>query len=231
MMNDFSQAIKRFSKNSKERPHIAIFFMAVFMFSFFQPLFVNRLESGELSVPKDQKVYSIWLVPEGGKREFYQKLIEALGREHKGPIFVPHITVLGNIRMEEEEVLLKLRELAGLHHPLSVTLNEVAAGNEFYRCVFAKAEKTPSLLQLYTDACRVLEITPEDFMPHLSLLYGEYDMSLKKKIAAGIEIHDTLYLDSLFIYETSPNLNPQDWRLVGKIPFDWLYSSPILSRR
>lgn len=167
-----------------------------------------------------QKDYSLWLVPEGEKREFYQGLIEDLGRKHKGPVFVPHITVLGNIQMTEEELLSRARQLTQLLHPLSVTLNEVSTGDVFYRCVFAKAEKTQSLIELYNRACQAFDITPADFMPHLSLLYGDYDMSLKKKIAEGIEIQDTLYVSSLYIYETSPDLEPQDWRFVEKIPFD-----------
>ena len=57
-------------------------------------------------------------------------------------------------------------------------------------------------------------------MPHLSLMYGDYDKSLKKKIAASLEIQDSLHLDSLYIYETSPNLKPQDWRFFTEIPFD-----------
>ena len=194
--------------------------MVIFMFFVFPLFFIIRLESGETLDQKGKKVYSIWLVPEGEQREFYRKLIEDLAREYKGPIFFPHITVLGNICMEEENLLLKLRELAGLHRPFSVALHEVAAGSEFYRCVYIKAKKSRPLLQLYDDACRIFEKKPEDFMPHLSILYGEYDMTLKKKIASGIEIKDTLYLDSLCIYETSPNLDPKDWRLVGKIPFD-----------
>lgn len=167
-----------------------------------------------------QKDYSLWLVPEGEKREFYQGLIEDLGRKHKGPVFVPHITVLGNIQMTEEELLSRARQLTQLLHPLSVTLNEVSTGDVFYRCVFAKAEKTQSLIELYNRACQAFDIMPADFMPHLSLLYGDYDMSLKKKIAEGIEIQDTLYVSSLYIYETSPDLEPQDWRFVEKIPFD-----------
>ena len=114
-------------------------------------------------------------MPEGERHEFYQKLIEDLARKQKGSTFVPHITVLGDILMEEEEVLMKSRELARLHHPLSVILNEVAAGAEFYRCVFVRAEKTPTLLRLYEHACQVFEMTPGDFMPHLSILYGDYD--------------------------------------------------------
>lgn len=218
-MNVFLQAIKYIVDHSREYKHTSFFFIAIILFFVFQPVIVAHMDSGEILIQENQKHYSLWLVPGGEKREFYQNLIKELGRKHNGPVFVPHITVIGNIPMTEEEVLLRAPRLAALLHPLSVTLNEVSTGDVFYRCVFAKAEKSQSLIELYIQACKTFDITPVEFMPHLSILYGDYDMSLKKKIAAEIEIQDVLYLDSLYIYETSPYLEPQDWCFVAKIPF------------
>jgi 2'-5' RNA ligase len=218
MRNDLIQSVRRTLYNLKECSLAAALFIAIFILFIFQPVNGIRLGFGEPLILKTRKDYSLWLVPEGEKREFYQKLIEDLGRKYEGPVFVPHITVIGNIRMTEEEVLSRTRKLARLLRPLAVTLKEVSTGDVFYRCVFAKAEKTQSLIDLYTHACQVFDIMPGDFMPHLSILYGDYDMSLKEKIAASIEIQDSLYLDSLFIYETSQDLKPQEWRFVEKIP-------------
>jgi len=166
-----------------------------------------------------QKEYSLWFVPKGEKLEFLQQRIGDLSRKHKGPIFIPHITLIGNIRMTEEAVLAKSKQLANLLRPFPVVLNGVSYGDEYYRCIFASVEKSDPLTKAHEQALEIFETTPGEFMPHLSLLYGNHEITQKEKIAAELQIKESLSFTNLHVFETSKHLEPGNWRLIGTIPF------------
>ena len=58
--------------------------------------------------------YSIWLIPDPAE-EFYKRVeteIQHWAPKHNGPLFPPHVTLIGGIKGTQEDVLAKSEGLA-----------------------------------------------------------------------------------------------------------------------
>lgn len=167
------------------------------------------------------KTYFLWLEPTGRTHELLATTIAHLSQEHRGPLFDPHVTLLGDIAGQEGKLLHKTEKLAHALSPFDLTLTVPACQNEYFRCVFMRVEETPTLLGAHTLARKVFH--KEDalpYMPHLSLLYGSYPRSLKEQIIGSmptsLSVQFTVSAVTLFRGEGN---SPKDWRKVQTFGF------------
>ena len=133
------------------------------------------------------KGYSLWLMPSGGAYNKLAALIKTLVEKYRSPLFEPHITLLGEIVLTEEDVIRRSQQLASGQKPFSTTLQTVDYQDFYFRALFVKAEKTKPLLALHNRAKKIFEMqeTPS-YIPHLSLLYGNFANPVKDQIIRDI---------------------------------------------
>lgn len=161
------------------------------------------------------KHYSLWLLLPGEVRSRYAALIETLSRRHDTPRFEPHVTLLGDLRGEEQELGALTRDLARRLEPFEMRLLDAGYLDEYYRCLFVLAAHSRPLLHAHDEArrqfCRRLE---PDFMPHLSLMYGLLGEEDKKKILEqiGRYFDDRFRVQELGLYAIEGT--PEQWRCV-----------------
>lgn len=132
--------------------------------------------------------YSIWLVPEG---EVYERLLgitHRLSQKHKSPQIRPHVTLVGGFTGDIEQFVHAAERLAQQIRRFPVRLTETGQMPEFFRSLFLKAEKTPELMAAYRTACKAysLPVNP-DYLPHLSMIYGDFDTAAKNEMIRSIE--------------------------------------------
>lgn len=133
------------------------------------------------------KGYTLWLVPTGKEYPRFSELIRKLAKEYGGPVFTPHVTLLGEIILPEAEVIKRIEQLVLNQKPFIVTLEEINYEDYFFRTLFVKAKKTDALLALNNRTKEIFQIHGTDsYMPHLSLLYGNYPLEVKEKIIKQI---------------------------------------------
>ena len=167
------------------------------------------------------KTYFLWLEPTGKTYELLATTIAHLSQEHDGPLFDPHVTLLGDIAGQERTLLHKTEKLAYALSPFDLTLTAPAFQDQYFRCVFMRVEETSSLLKAHTLARKVFhkEDAPP-YMPHLSLLYGSYLRSLKEQIigtvSTSLSVQFTASAVTLFRVEGN---SPKDWRKVQTFGF------------
>jgi 2'-5' RNA ligase len=136
--------------------------------------------------PKVHK-YSIWIRPKGLEGENIQSLISSLASEYHGPLFAPHITVVGTINSSKSEITnvqQKLEELGRSVGRFSVSLTKFGSLDEEYRSLYLLAE-SPMLAKVFEQSATFFpQVTAEHFkqMPHASLLYGNYSPKTKHEI-------------------------------------------------
>lgn len=131
--------------------------------------------------------YSVWLLPPLALRERYAALIDALSRRLGTPRFEPHITLAAPRAATETQALADAKRLAMHLAPVPVCFASVDYTDAYFRCLFLRAVKTEALLAAHRRACTELRQPVEaDFMPHLSLVYGDIVRAEKEKIAAEI---------------------------------------------
>lgn len=131
--------------------------------------------------------YSLWFMPEGEVYKKFSGVIADLSREYSSPKFKPHITLIGQRVEPEEEIIEKTEKLSFLISPFKLRLTTIDYQDYYFRALFVKVEKTEELLEANKKAKEIFQIKDtEKYLPHLSLIYGNFPESLKKKIIQEI---------------------------------------------
>ncbi len=162
---------------------------------------------------------SLWLMPEGGVGDRLRVLIGELARRHRTPSFPPHLTLLGGIPGPEDAALSRAAGLARGLGPIAIRLGAVETSDEYFRCVFVRAEPTEALRGAHVDARAAFAgAAPTPFLPHLSLLYGRLE---RPQLAAVLrELGGTLEVafeaSRLHLFRTQGP--PRAWRRRGAFP-------------
>ncbi len=167
-----------------------------------------------------EKLYSIWAMPTGPLAEELQQYIADLAQQYSGPIFPPHVTILGGIpSLAEEEIKQKTKVLADTLHAYDVHFDHVESMDQFFRCVFIKMKNTQGVLHAFEEAGKIFGyIDFEAHMSHLSVLYG--NLAELTRAEATKQIHLTMSqsfrVSALHLFETDSDV--AKWRKIGEYP-------------
>lgn len=163
--------------------------------------------------------YTLWLMPDDTSMAQLQAVIDQLGGRYQGPQFAPHVTLLGWVRGDEDELKEKTGKLAASLPTLPVTINGLAGAPYYFRCFFARLQDNDGIKHATTQAIGIFKIKPtSDFLPHISLLYGQLDRDEKKTIPeqVGDKIPRNLTLDKLRLVRMSVSVS--GWETVAEVP-------------
>ena len=143
-------------------------------------------DDAEEPVMADVPHVSIWLVPPHDAYEPLAALIKRLSEQYRGLFFEPHVTLLGHIAGAEQTVIDRTEQLANRLNPFTLALSDADSGETFFQNLFIRAKQTAPLMAANRRAQEIFYRRDDPaFMPHLSILYGQHDRSVKSKI-----IHD-----------------------------------------
>ncbi len=158
-------------------------------------------------------------MPPAAVRERFGRLIDALSQRLGTPRFHPHVTLCGTGDYTEADVRARTAALAARLAPVPIHLTEVGYTEEYFRCLYIKAERSPALLAAHATACAHFgRPAVPDFMPHLSLVYGELSREQKEKIIAEIGRRFDLTFCADAISLCWPAGTPESWRVLGPFP-------------
>lgn len=163
--------------------------------------------------------YSLWLMPTGAVYDKFSQLISQLAEQYSAPNFPPHVTLVGSIEAYEEEMINKTQEVANLIHPYAIRLMNVDYTDYYYKSLFVKVEPTAEVLKAYQKAREIFPGTQEtDYMPHFSLLYGNFSRETKEQIKKriGDRFTDEFEVNSLHLYLTHGDVSK--WPKIRDFP-------------
>jgi 2'-5' RNA ligase len=106
--------------------------------------------------------------------------------------------------------------VAAALRPFAIRLEEIGFLDEYFRCLFVRAALAEPLRKAHQAACQALGRRREPaFMPHLSLLYGNFPRSIKEGVMAemGPRLDVQFKVRSLHLYWTHGA--PRHWRRVA----------------
>ena len=167
------------------------------------------------------KTYFLWLEPTGKTRELLASTIAHLSQEYDGPLFDPHVTLLGDITGQEGKLLHTTEKLAHILAPFDLTLTIPAFQDQSFQCVFMRVKETSTLLEAHTLARKVFhKADAPPYMPHLSLLYGSYTKSAKEQIIGNISTSLSVQFKAtaVTLFRDEGN-NPTNWRKLQTFGF------------
>lgn len=92
------------------------------------------------------KGYSLWFMPTGSVYDRLVKIISQLSKKYSSPNFEPHVTLLAPIDEPGEEITSKTSQLVSLIQPYEIKLTTVDYLDEYFRCLFIRAEETKDVM-------------------------------------------------------------------------------------
>ncbi len=159
-----------------------------------------------------KKAYSLWLMPTGKIYNKFFDLIFQLSKEYSGLNFEPHVTLLGKEIENEKEIIDKTSRLAALIKPYEIKLTVVDCLDEYFKCLFIRVEETKEVIEANLKAREVFNQQAElAYMPHLSLMYGNFFLGIKEKIIKDIgrEFNESFEVGSIYLFCTEGEVS--DW--------------------
>ena len=161
--------------------------------------------------------YSLWIVPSSDVKQRFSGMIDDLAGRYEAPKFEPHMTLLGDLKGNEEGLLNKAYEIAGAISPFRIRMTEIDYLDAYFRCLFIRAEETGPLMEANEKAREVFgRQTSPKFMPHISIMYGEYPNELKERIIGelGREQNIEFDVESICFVYSSKNIPINEWRVI-----------------
>lgn len=166
-----------------------------------------------------QHKYSLWIVPTGETRVQLQNLINQLSDEYNAPKFVPHVTIAGITASDEElaNVKRKIDKLASQQDAFTLSLTEYGYKDENHRCLYrlAISKQLDFIFQNAAELFPEAKIKHFRSMPHVSIMYGQYPPSLKRKIIEKLPA-STMPFEVNEISLCLTDGTEEDWRIVYK---------------
>lgn len=164
--------------------------------------------------------YSLWLRPTQIQIDEFTQIISSLAHIYRTAPFPPHITLLSSIPTKLNIIKRICKKIVDQTQEFEIPLQKIDFTEAYYRNFFILAESTQELSRFYEKAKIELTCkTNEDFMPHLSLLYGKLDLKTKNKLKDKLEgtYPKIVNCQRLDLYETTGKIS--DWFLIESFYF------------
>ena len=158
--------------------------------------------------------YSLWLIPsEINQKKYLSNLVKNLADKHLGPIFEPHLTILGDVQLELDELSEKVKRVAEKSPVVQLETSSVEYSTTYYQCIFVRVKPTPELMQLYDDLKDALELKkPSVFMPHISLFYGNLSYQERQEVVSSLQIDTQKFTSqTIVITPSGADVEPEKW--------------------
>jgi 2'-5' RNA ligase len=170
-----------------------------------------------MPIEQPTPTHYLWLLPPPPAAARYRALIERLAAAHGTPRFEPHITLLGAVHGTPEELAARTREVARRLAPFEARLTDAGCLDEYYRALFVHVAPDPALIAARRIAAAAFgkDADIPQYMPHLSLLYGDLPATAREVLLddIGRRFDETLSIETLALVEAGGA--PESWRQVA----------------
>jgi 2'-5' RNA ligase len=147
-------------------------------------------------MPAPSRRGSLWALPAASDAPPFVTEITRLAALVDTDAFAPHITIVGAMAGEVDAAI-------GSFTPFQVTLIGLADSEARFRCITATVAGAQRLLDLRS-ACGE---APDEYEPHLSLLYAELPPETRAALRASVELPlpMPITIDTVSLVDTSDN--------------------------
>lgn len=163
------------------------------------------------------KEYSLWITPQGESKSRLESVIKDANSKFNGPDFEPHMTLLGPIPLDKEEIIEKTKIIVDKIAPFGLALGKVDYSSTYFQCVFVRVKTSVPLLEARMAAQEIFNIK-SFFMPHISLFYGNVTPKERSEIANNFKIPEISFVVDRLIL-TPATLEPSEWEHTAEILF------------
>lgn len=166
-------------------------------------------------------LFSVWLVPREKEEKELSKIVKNLTQKYNSPIFIPHLTLLGNVMTSFDDLKLAVDEVFEDKKAFTIRKTKLNQSEQFFKTVFIEFELDDNLKKLFKLlSSRTDNKSLKSFKPHISLIYKILPANEKIKIIKRVSIKNTFIINRIFI--VSPKKGDDDfmdvktWRILYK---------------
>src|SRR5699024_9817509 len=122
----------------------------------------------------EEATYSLWFRPFGEVGFELKEQIKEISKHYNAPFFQPHVTLLGNLKENQTELVQLTETLAHSLKPFTIYLEKGDIDDTYFHSLFVNVRKTEPLMDAHNVAKELFDIDEDTaYSPHLSLLYGK----------------------------------------------------------
>lgn len=172
----------------------------------------------------NDSLYSLWVCPPKDSDLYLKlkKLVEKLAKRFSSPIFEPHVTLLGDLKISSENVISKTEELAKIIKPYKITLDFIDYTDNLYQSLVIRVLATKEVVDankktrdMYNNHSGIL------YVPHISIIYKTgMDNETKKELISQLEDQFKgveFMVDRIVISKQIARGRIEDWEIVKEI--------------
>ena len=174
--------------------------------------------------------YSIWLIFRDESARKLQSKIRSFASRYSCPEFEPHLTLVGDIELELDEVRQLANTFVECAMPSEITVRDVGISENYFMALFLSVDIPSEVQKIRKFAAQSVNggfYKLDD--PHVSLAYGDLGLrSLreeKKSIMAEF-LNNNLYVRGLSIVQSSKSVPVAEWKTVEKIDLSFNQATP-----
>lgn len=164
--------------------------------------------------------YHLWFKPSGAAYAILARTIRELAQELNGPVFEPHVSLIGNLGGTEQELAQRTKDLAQQLQQFKVVLTEPSYRDDHFHCLFMLVEQTPAMMNAFDFASDFFFQKPNQaYVPHVSLAYGFFPDSGKKQIIGNLppEVRTCFDVTTLYLIRADTP-DPKNWHEIAASP-------------
>jgi len=163
--------------------------------------------------------YGFWIIPENDTYQEFNKVIKKYANSFDGPTFTPHMTIHGVVISTDEEVVKTVREAVKNIKSFELQVGDVEFSTTYFQCIFARIKTSAKLFNTHLAIRKAFNMNDKNvFMPHASLVYGDFDMETREKITKEIKIQNKSFTADKITIVRADTSDPKDWTIVEQVP-------------
>jgi 2'-5' RNA ligase len=163
--------------------------------------------------------YYLWFKPSGTAYDILARTIRELAKQLGGPVFEPHVSLIGSLEGTEEELVQQTEQFARQLEPFTMVLTKPSCRDEHFQCIFMLVEKTALIMNANALARDFFHKPNQSFVPHLSLAYGSYPDSRKRLIIGKLspDVRACFDVSTLYLIRADAP-DPKNWYQIAAVP-------------
>ena len=171
-----------------------------------------------MSNENTERRYWIWGQFDEASSSILNKTQRIVHDELQGPSFILHLTLSGPFFDLSPSTLERIDTFALKNKQFSIKPRAYGMKDLFCQSLFVEIENTHKLNTLKMNLDDLLEVSSEDFFPHISLFYGLKNKAVKQAVIDHLlALPEYLVLDKITIAETGQG-DIESWKIVSQYP-------------
>ena len=134
---------------------------------------------------------------------------------------MPHVTLLGQLTADVDWIKSKMMAFYKDATSFYLSFSHTGMFDTYFRSIVLHTHPNPDLEKMQASAKIHFQVEMRDaFMPHLSLLYSNLQISQKKILMHGIALESPLSVRIEAAVLVDTNGAPNQWQEILRIPFN-----------